>query len=820
MAGDEKEKPRLEIGHVLFMDIVGYSKLLIEEQSESLYELNRIVRGTEAVREAEANGKLIRLPTGDGMALVFTDSIESPVECALQINQALRAQPSLPLRMGIHSGPVQHVQDVNERANIAGAGINIAQRVMDCGDAGHILLSKRVADDLAHYRHWQPYLHDLGDCEVKHGVVVSMVNLYADVVGNPVPPTKFGGGRASRKRIAAGSRNNRSTVPWVIAAALLIAGVLGFAVPRWWAPIRQVAASPADSIRAADGKSPPPVPPLAMPEKSIAVLPFESFSADKDNAYFADAIQDEILTDLSKIADLKVISRTSVQAYHGHDAGNSREIGRALGVTHLLEGSVQRQGGKVRVTAQLIDTRSDSHLWAEHYDRDLQDIFAIQTEVAERIVTSLKPTLSPGEIAGLTAAPTSDVEAFDLYGRAKNLIDGFANSPDWRDTLLKAIGLLDAATGRDPNFALAYCLKARAHDDLYWFDLDHTPARLAQAQAAVAEALRLRPALGEAHLEQALLLYRTARDYPSALSELAVARAALPNNAQVLSVSSWIERRQGRWSEAVLSLERAVTLDPRNPAVVTDLTVLYDFLRRYADENRVAENAIQALPASASYFRLVQAQLQLETGQVEAARAILKNVPADYDPDGATTFTRVQIALAERKFDAAGAALAASRLNAFDGSTGMVLPRAWLEGLIARAAGQPGRANAALLVAFNTAQAQVDARPDDAFARGLLGEVEAALGRNEDAVRDGLRAVQLRPSSVDAVDGPEIETMLALIEAWTGNRSSALDRLSVLCQTPAGPHYGDLRLDPAWDVLKGDARFEKILAAMAPAPVP
>jgi TolB-like protein/Tfp pilus assembly protein PilF len=585
--------------------------------------------------------------------------------------------------------------------------------------------------------------------------------------------------------------------------ALLVLAVFSLSQAVAPAPVREVSRAAA-----------PPI-----PEKSIAVLPFESFSAEQENAYFADGIQDEILTDLSKVADLKVISRTSVLAYHAGGPRNSREIGLALGVTHLLEGSVQRDSGKVRVTAQLIDARSDSHLWAEHYDRELRDIFVIQSEIAERIVGSLKATLSPGEAASLATQPTRDVEAFDLYLRASALIDNFADSADWRDSLLKAIGMLDAATARDPDFATAYALAARAHDNLYWFQLDHTPARLALAQAAVSQALRLQPELGEAHLAKALLFYHGSRDFAAASRELALAREVIPNNAQVFSVSSWIARRQGLWKDSVRDQERAVTLDPRNLASLTDLTVVYDLLRRYPDENRVANDAIRALPQSISYFRLVKAQLQIETGQLAAAHKILDQIPADYDPYGATTFTRVQIALYERNFPEATAALAASSLDSFFGETGYALPRAWLEGLIARAAGDKARANASFLAARSVVSASVQSRPDDASAWGLLGEIDAALGRNSDAMEKGARAVALRPSSADAVEGPEVETMLAMIQAWTGDRSRAISALATLSKTPSGPHYAELRLDPAWDVLKGDVLFEKTVAEMAPAPV-
>jgi TolB-like protein len=809
---EEKTKLRLEIAHVLFMDIVGYSKLLMDEQVEVLHELNEIVRKTEAVREAEADGKLILLPTGDGMVLVFTSSVEAPVECALQISQVLRAQPSLPLRMGIHSGTVQQVEDVNKRANIAGAGINIAQRVMDCGDAGHILISKRVADDLATSRRWQPYLHALDECEVKHGLRLSLVNLYAPQLGNPELPKKFQAAAVAAKPKKRGYR----FVGWMALAAVLLAGLFVFSLV--WRR--------ADLLRWTHGTAPavkPTAPPDSVapaPERSVAVLPFDSYGADQQNAYFADGIQDEILTDLSKIAALKVIGRVSVLAYRAGGLRNSREIGLALGVSHLLEGSVQRQAGKVRVTAYLIDARSNTQMWADRYDRDLADIFGIQTEVAERIVGSLRGALSPGERAALRTAPTEDVQAFDLYLKAKELIDDFQEGDDWRNPLLEALRLLGAAIARDRGFALAYCLSARAHDDLYWFELDRTPVRLAQAQAAVAEALRLQPALGEAHLEQALLFYRGARDFPAALRELAIARAALPNDAQVFSVSSWIERRQGRWTEAVRDLEQSLSLDPRNPAVLTDATVLYDFLRQYAEENRIAAGAIQAVPASAVFFRMVQAQLQISCGQLPAARKILRQIPAAYDPSGATTFTRIQLALDERKFAEAASALDASKSDGFAGGTATILPRAWLQGLIARAAGQDGPAKTAFLAARVAVQADVQARPEDASARALLGQIDAGLGRKEDALAEGARAVKMLSTAADAIDGPEIEAMLARIEAWTGNQTSAVDRLARLSAQPCGPDYGELRFDPGWDVLRSDDRFQKLVAGLAPATLP
>src|SRR5256714_13920967 len=353
---------KFEIGHVLFIDIVGYSKLLIHEQSERLQRLREIARATEQFRAAEAEGKLLRLPTGDGGALVFRDSPEAPVTCALEMSKALKNHPDLRVRMGIHSGPVKEVTDLNEQANIAGAGINMAQRVMDCGDAGHILVSKRVADDLEQYGRWRPLLHELGTCEVKHGATLGIVNLYSDEAGNPETPKKFKVDKVSEKEVGAS------------------------------APILR---------------------------KSIAVLPFENLSEDKANAYFADGIQEEILTRLSRIADLKVISRTSTQRFK-NTTEHIGEIAKQLAVANILEGSVRKAGDRVRVHVQLIDAESDAHLWAERYDRQLDDIFAVETDIATKIADALQAKLSGAEQRAIAAQPTKNTEAYQLYLKARH----------------------------------------------------------------------------------------------------------------------------------------------------------------------------------------------------------------------------------------------------------------------------------------------------------------------------------------------------------------------------------------------------------------
>jgi TolB-like protein/class 3 adenylate cyclase len=362
MPSERSSDVKFEIGHVLFIDIVGYSKLLITEQSERLQTLKKIVRATEQFRLADAAGKLLRLPTGDGAALVFRTSPEAPVLCALEISKALKSHPELPVRMGIHSGPVNEITDLNEQANIAGAGINMAQRVMDCGDAGHILLSKHVADDLEQYPQWRPYLHEFGECEVKHGVRIHAFNLYTDELGNPAAPKKF----KNAQRITRGKRAKSLIGIFAIASLIALATVAVIFAPA----ILRSRAKGQQNDHALPGERSM----AAVPEKSIAVLPFENLSDDKSNAYFADGIQDEILTKLASITDLKVISRTSTAKYKSKPQ-DLKTVAQQLGVAHILEGSVQRAADKVRVNVQLIDARADNHLWAESYDREIKDVF-------------------------------------------------------------------------------------------------------------------------------------------------------------------------------------------------------------------------------------------------------------------------------------------------------------------------------------------------------------------------------------------------------------------------------------------------------------
>src|SRR5438034_4725769 len=452
---DEHKAKRLEIAHVLFIDIVGYSKLLTDEQSEALQELNQIVRSTEAAREAEAAGALTILPTGDGMALVFTGSVAEPVECALEISRALRAQPSLPVRMGIHSGPIHHVKDANGRENIAGVGLSIAQRVMDCGDAGHILVSKRVADDLAQQRRWQPYLHELGDVEVKHGAVVSLVNLYAETIGNPTPPSRLGKIRGSTRTFSKATRKGLSlfaraifiivglvitlSFVLVIVSVIFAPAILRTLDQRRSATLPQPTAtavpSLGDTIKSAVAKQitdelqgelsrkkntavQPPPNGSAIPEKSIAVLPFVNMSADKGDEYLSDGVSEELIAALSKITGLQVKARTSSFAFKGKNE-DIQKIGELLHVSHLLEGSVAKAGNKLRITAQLIQTSDGNHEWSDTYDRDMQDIFAVRSEVAQQVAETLKIRLLGEEKRKIEKKPTENLEAYNLYRQGR-----------------------------------------------------------------------------------------------------------------------------------------------------------------------------------------------------------------------------------------------------------------------------------------------------------------------------------------------------------------------------------------------------------------
>ena len=775
MPNQAKSGLRLEIGHVLFIDIVGYSALLLNEQSALLGELNQVVRGTERFRSAEAEGRLVRLPTGDGMALVFHISPEEPAACAFEISKALKEHPKLRVRMGIHSGPVNEVADVNERANIAGAGINIAQRVMDCGDAGHILLSRHVAEDLKHLPEWRPYLHDVGECAVKHGETISIVNLYTTELGNPNPPRL--------KLVETQVRRRRWRNVLLLGTASLVALVVAgfFLLPRM-------------SARKVD--------------KSIAVLPFQNLSDEKENAYFADGIQDDILTNLSKIGDLKVISRMSVMSYRGDGVRNAREIGKALGVATLLEGSVRRVANRVRVSVQLINANNDEHLWAEDYDRDLTDVFAIQTDLAQKIASALQAKLSTNEKARLDQRPTQDPNAYLLYVQAHD----YANKMDlFHDTSLKAEPLFEQAIKLDPNFALAFAGLSMVESWLY-HSSDPIPVRRDKARFNADQALRLQQNLPEGHLALGFSYYYGDRDYDRALAEFEIAKRDLPNEAQAYMAIASIQRRQGKWAESNANFEKAATLDPKNATILTNLASSYMAQRNFEAADKILDRAILAAPQSSEACGIKGLVAIHWKGDLSLAENEFSKIPAQADPSGLMTWARAWILTLKRKFPEALQVLQQFRGETLANSTTAPRPKALLEGQLYLYQGEKERARTAFEHARAVAEQLVREAPQEPTRHGQLGLILAALGQKEEAINEGKRAVKLLPESEDAFDGPQATESLALIYAWTGEFDEAFRLLDHLLVVPNfSLTIPILKLDPSWDPLREDPRFQALI---------
>ena len=800
MAAKPKSDAHLAIAHVLFIDVVGYSKLLVNEQREVVDELTRIVRKTPQFRKSEAVGKLIRIPAGDGMALVFFETPEEPVQCAMEIARALKKHPRIRLRMGVHSGPVDQVKDVNDRLNVAGAGINVAQRVMDCGDGGHILLSKRVADDLAQDSLWHPHLHELGEIEIKHGAKLVIVNLYTEELGNPQEPEGFRKPRGAAKTPRFKADAKLSKGRWAfIAAAVIIIGALALGILLFWHN---------RGLRATTTST-------AIPEKSVAVLPFESLSEEKANAFFADGVQDEILSDLARIADLKVISRTSVMQYKSGIARNLREIGQQLGVANVVEGSVQRIGNHVRVNAQLIDARNDKHLWGQIYDRDVADVFAIQSEIAKTIADQLQAKLSPSEKSAIERPPTSDITAFDLYTRAKNIILRFGSlASDQERMHVQAVDLLNQAVARDPSFFDAYCQLAWVHDGAYFLGYDHTSARLALADAAVQAASRLRPDAGETRLARGQNLYQGYLDYDGALAELELARQTLPNDSRVFLWKGLIERRQGRWEECIRNFERAIELDPRNYFTLGQIAQSYQALRRYAEEKTAYDRVLMFEPNDA-VMKTARAFVELDSkADTRPLHEMIDSIRAT-NPAAMQSIatTWLLCALAERDAVAARNALIAERENPINlGLIDNVLFNGpFVEGIIARMTKDDDKARSAFTAARAEQEKIVQAEPTYGLPLCALGLIDAGLGRKEEALREGRRAVELLPVEKDSMNGSGMIKYLAMIAAWVGDKDFACEQLAIAVRIPSGLSYGQLKLLPLWDPLRGDPRFEKLV---------
>jgi TolB-like protein/Tfp pilus assembly protein PilF len=776
----DSSEVKFEIGHVLFIDIVGYSKLLITEQSEQLQTLKQIVRGTEQFRLAEAEGKLLRLPTGDGGALVFRTSPEAPVRCAVEISRELKRHPDLRVRMGIHSGPVNEITDLNEQANIAGAGINIAQRVMDCGDAGHILLSKHVAEDLEEYEHWRRLLHDLGTCEVKHGVRIGIANLYDSEIGNSQLPKKL--------QVV---KRHRTHVRWaeVAIALLVLAAIIAAFVFLLRRPTRSA---------------------MAIVEKSIAVLPFENLSRDPDNAYFADGIQDEILTRISKIADLKVISRTSTQHYKSAPE-NLPEIAKQLGVAHIVEGSVQKSGDSVRVNVQLIKAANDSHLWADTFE--LTDIFSVESEVAKAIAEQLRARISGEEEQVIAAKPTDNVEAYDAYLRGL----AYSLKPSTAANSLGAQKYLREAVRLDPKFALAWAVlsiaESRGYDAAI---LQPTVALREEARQAAETALTLQPNLGEAILAKGEYHYFCLRDNDTAVRYFEQARQLLPNSSLIPEQLAYVTRRRGQWDRSESYFNEAERLDPRNLDLLSQHAMSYMVLRRFPEALRKFDQILDITPDDVDTLAEKAAIAQAE-GDLPRAAALLAPLRPAADLTQALE-TQVYQAILERR-----PAQIIPRLKEIlakpDPALGFLNGelRFWL-GWAEEVAGDHAAAQETWRQARSELESFLKEQPENYILMGDLALTNAGLADKAAALSLSERAMATMPIGKSAILGPRVIEFFARVATQTREPDRAIAALQKLLSMPDAGALAEnipltpalLRLDPMFDPLRNDPRFQKL----------
>src|SRR5213594_1692643 len=796
MAAEIKKEIELEIAHVLFTDIVGYSKLPIHQQRALVERLNEIVRGTDEFHIAETAGRLLTIPTGDGITLVFYHSPEAPVECALEISRALKKHPELQLRMGIHSGPVSGVIDATGKANVAGAGINMAQRVMDCGDGGHLLLSKHVAEDLEEYPHWQPHLHELGECEVKHGVRVSVMNLYTAELGNPAVPEKL-----KAARVAAAARRKRTgyrSLSLGVVSLLAVIALIGFLLFRY--------------------RRPPATVELPVPEKSIAVMPFDNRSRDPNNAYFADGIQDEILTRLSKVADLKVISRTSTQHYKSAPE-NLREIARQLGVAHILEGSVQKSGDIVRVNVQLIKAANDSQLWADTFDRKLTDIFSVESEVAKAIADQLRAKLTGQEEQKIAAKPTDNPEAYDAYlrGLAYTLKAATTAANDFA-----AQKYLREAVRLDPKFALSWALLSYVDSVGYTsLSLQPTVALGEEARQAAETALTLQPNLGEAVLAKGYYHYSCLKDYDTAVGYFEQARQLLPNSSRIPESLAYVERRRGQWDRSESYFNQTERLDPRNVNLLGQHAQLHIELRRFPEALRKFDQVLDIMPGDVDTLAAKAAIAQAE-GDLPRASAHLASIhPPAEDPQALET--QLYQAILERR-----PAQIIPRLKEIlakpDPALGSITGelRFYL-GWAQDVAGDHITAQESWRRARSELEPFLKEQPENFSLMGNLALTSMGLGDKAAAFKLIDRARAVISIEKDAVWGPIPIEILARVSARMGEPDRAIAALKKLLSIPYDGALAQnvpltpalLRLDPMFDPLRNDPRFQK-LASGAP----
>ena len=785
MDGTPKAPVELAIAHVLFIDIVGYSKLLTNEQRERVQELNRIVRDTDQFRAAESAGKLMRIPTGDGMVLAFLTSPDAPVRCAVSISRALDGNSRLPLRMGIHSGPVELVEDVNDKLNLAGAGVNIAQRIMDCGDAGHILLSTRAADDLAQYAEWKSQLHYLGEVEVKHGVRVGVANLYSEGIGNAQLPRKLKRQRLVRQR----------RIYLAASAGAILLAVLGAGIWGWQRHARSVEKAKAEAA--------------AKREKSVAVLPFESLAKGEENTVFAEGVHREVLSNLAKVADLKVISRTSVMHYKPGSDRTVKQIADDLSVNYVVEGSVQREANHIHVTVELIDARTDTQTWAENYDGNLSEVLSFQSEIAQRISNQLGAKLSPRESTELASRPTQDIAAFESYIRARTLMETL-DLEDQHEKFLednsRAVQLLEQAVARDPNFTAGYWALTEANIERFRATDPPNPEFRSRAEAALKEAQRLAPEAGETFYAQSRVTYYGYLDFKSALASLEQAAKSLPNNADVTLTRGLLYRRFGRWQEAYALFIRASELNPQDLTAYLNAAAAAFSLRWWYELDQMRERMVKHFPRRARIARIEAGVSLRMRGEVAAGNKELESLnlkmPSEFTPLFYMNFWN-------RNYEECSRLLAQlAKYPEFEDER-------WdKEVQLVFVTKSPFDVQAA-----RDAEKRLEERlrqPINREAEGdlkvTLSNVKMILGKKAESVRISEQSVKQHPISEDSVANTQRLHRLAYMYVYAGERERALQTFAQLVRIPGtGENYGTLKYNPVLDELRKDPRFDEIL---------
>jgi adenylate cyclase len=787
MSAGEQRK----LAAIMFTDMVGYSALsqrdgklaleLLEEHRRLLREIFPRFNGTEI--------KTI----GDAFLIEFHSALEA-AQCAIEIQRTLAkrnhdvtSERRIELKIGIHIGDVVH-----REGDVYGDGVNIASRIEPLAGAGGICVSMDVERQIRNAL--QARFEKLARTELKN------ISVPMDLFRIVLPWEQQIPVAAQRRAVVALSQkpSARALVTGTIAAILLLIIGIGW----WWTTLPHASRAVAQSGS------------IAVPAKSIAVLPFENLSSDKENAFFTDGVQDEILTDLAKVADLKVISRTSVMQYKASAPRNLSEIAQALKVANVLEGSVQRSANRVRVSAQLIDARTDTHIWAENYDRELSDVFAIQSDIAHAIADQLQAKLSPKEKATIEELPTNDLAAYDLYLKAKQLRDqDILNQSNSRENILEGIQLLNEAVARAPQFLLAHCLLARAHDAFYAY-FDHTDARRSLAETSVQAAVRLQPDSGETHLAQGIHYYLGYLDYGRAREEMLKAQLALPNNAEVYAFIARIDRRQGRWDDAFRNIARAVELDPLNAEPLETLAEFYSNLRRYKEAAASYDRALRHHPTSVP-LRVRRALVDRDAdANLAPLRAVINTIESE-SQSAAGEVAEYAFDLAACERDPAAMSRAVATL-ARQPRENLPFPTAFCEGLIAWLRHDESAAHAAFVVARAENEQLVRMQPKNSLPLAMLAFIDASMGNKEQAIEEARAACALSPLDKDALEGALQKTNLARVYALTGERDLALQELATVSKLPGGISYGELKLYPEWDSLGRDPRFEKILASLAP----